>query len=157
VAHKARMLLQPCLHVRLFMRAIIVEHALVATTERLLWFGKRVILLADIPEMNFPVADCAERPLRFVPPRQDCFMALDAYREQTKAVARIFAAVRKSFPEVRIIESQGVLCGSLKCYARTGRGLLYMADGNHLTYEGARLLGKWLIDTRPFSILIAKP
>ena len=129
---------------------------MLATTDKLLKSGKRVILVEDIPEMNVPVADCAERPFRFVPPRQDCSMALDAHHEQTQAASRVFAAARQALPQATIVDPQSLLCDSRRCYARTSGTLLYMSDGNHLTYEGARLLGKWLIDSHSFSVRLAK-
>jgi peptidoglycan/LPS O-acetylase OafA/YrhL len=130
----------------------IFAQSLFATAAELLASGKRVILLADVPEMNFPVFDCSDRPVRFSPRRRDCFMTLQSHLRQTAAVTRIFAEAQKSLPNLRILDPQSLLCDRDKCYVRATRGLLYLPDGNHLTYEGARLLGEWIVDNHPFSL-----
>jgi hypothetical protein len=78
-------------------------------------------------------------------------MPLQTHLNQTVAVTRIFAEARKSLPDLRILDPQTLLCDSDKCYVRAKRGLLYKSDGNHLTYEGAKLLGGWIVDHHPFS------
>ena len=78
-------------------------------------------------------------------------MTLQTHLNQTVPVSRIFAEARKSLPDLRILDPRTLLCDRDKCYVRAKRGLLYLSDGNHLTYEGARLLGEWIVDNHPFS------
>jgi peptidoglycan/LPS O-acetylase OafA/YrhL len=99
--------------------------------------GKRVTILAGIPEIGFPPPSVIARTLSFglSPPSPP---TLAAYRRQQSEVLAVLNAAA-SGARAQILDPTGLLCPDGQCRITDGGRILYF-DENHLSRDGARLL-----------------
>jgi peptidoglycan/LPS O-acetylase OafA/YrhL len=99
--------------------------------------GEKIVVVASIPEIGFPVpAILARRALaresgKIAPPVAD-------YRERQKFVLATFAGLQKQYG-VKVLYPHRVLCATGTCEIAL-RGIPLYRDGHHLSVLGARQL-----------------
>jgi peptidoglycan/LPS O-acetylase OafA/YrhL len=124
--------------------------ALKATVEVLLAGGKRVVIVADWPELGFDPRGCLDvRPLRLSQGLvRACEVGLPEVRERNRAYRALLESLAGLHPEVSVFDPWPLLCGERACRALEDGRLLYR-DNNHLSVEGSRLLGRSLAERLP--------
>lgn len=122
------------------------EASLVKTLARLIDAGKQTIVVADVPEITIPVAECAARPLKLHPVRANCSIPAEQHRKDSAIARRVIERMKARFPTLVVVEPERFFCDDSICNARRDGRLVYMSDGNHMTYEGARQLGEWMME-----------
>ncbi|MEJ0042273.1 MAG: SGNH hydrolase domain-containing protein [Rhizomicrobium sp.] len=115
----------------------VFARALDRTVARLSAGGRKVILVADVPEIDFDVPQTLARialgaaPVEIRPTRE-------AYRARQEFVAKDLAALQRR-SGVAVIAPAAILCGSGLCAVEDGGRPLYR-DHHHLTVFGAMRL-----------------
>lgn len=113
------------------------------TLTRLTAAGKNVVFVLDTPELDFDPNTCVRRPLQ-ISVRSPCAVPRAKVEHRlTGTQARILAVLDK-FPAVKVFNPVPLLCDANNCYARQGGEFLY-ADRDHLSADGSRYIGKWLV------------
>lgn len=113
--------------------------ALRETVSQLTRSGKRVIVVLDVPEFDFPVRECVARSI-FAAPRRPCAMSYAQHLKMSQAYRAAIDSVAKLVPSLIVVDPAAALCHEGSCDAAQGTELLYLLDGNHLTPLGAQLL-----------------
>jgi hypothetical protein len=110
--------------------------------------GKRVILVTEVPRLQFHPRECiGGRPFRLNPGaiRQPCTQSADpALVEASVRLARALAAAH---PGAVVFDPSAVLCRAGECAAVADGHLLYR-DHDHLSVEGSRRIAeqlRWLL------------
>lgn len=128
------------------------RESLLATVRLLVDAGKHVVIVADVPEMRFPISECVKRPNSFSRYRSDCSISLSEHLERTSTSREAIAWVASQVPGVVTLDPTRILCDHDRCYAKLNGELEYSLDGNHLNFTGARRLGRWLLEQGAFSV-----
>jgi len=122
------------------------ERGLASDLARLLESGVEVLLVLQVPELDFSPRTClAIRPFqRLLPsglpphrctmPRRDVEAGQAAYRA---VVARVVASLAS--PRLRVLDPMDVLCDANECHAMLD-GVLMYRDEDHLGIAGSRLV-----------------
>jgi peptidoglycan/LPS O-acetylase OafA/YrhL len=107
------------------------------TLPYLIEHGKRVTLVAQIPEMGFRTVECVGRPLSWSrrPPRMPCGISRTAVLERQRSFRELVSQLKQEFP-VRVYDPLDEFCQGEWCLALSGDQMLY-SDDNHLGMEGA--------------------
>ena len=116
-----------------------------ATIDALRRAGKRVVLVAPLPQPGYNIGDCAERLLLGKPVlgRLDgCRFQLDAYREGNKTVMAFLERMEKD-GYVKVFRFDDFLCDNGLCVS-TKDGVSIYRDFAHLSYSGSEYLGRTL-------------
>lgn len=105
----------------------------------LLAAGKDVVLIRDIPDLDFDVRSCFSlRGLRsFAAVRSDCSISFSAYQERMQPFDAILAELLLEFPGVRIYDPLPAFCEAGRCLA-TDNGYPYYYNGDHVNFHGAK-------------------
>jgi len=120
--------------------------ALRETMAKLIQTNKKIILIADIPGLDFNPKECiSQRP--FVShrnTREVCGIERSKFEAYTEPYHAIIKKISEEFPAVHIFYSYHYLCDDKYCYAKKDNDFLYR-DDNHLSYNGSLYVGKQLI------------
>ncbi len=114
-----------------------------ATIDTLRRAGKRVVLVAPLPQADYNMGDCAERLLLGKPVlgRIDaCRFSLDAYRERHKTVMAFLEQMEKD-NYAKVFRFEDFLCDNGLCVS-TKDGVSIYRDLVHLSYSGSEYLGR---------------
>jgi len=109
------------------------------TIGTLLWAGKRVVLMIDIPELDFSPARCHQRPLQglLAPPEAlRCTLPQAAYLERNQAFREMVAVLQKRYPALLVYDPRNVFCDGIACAAVNDGQPLYR-DQDHLSVSGS--------------------
>ncbi|MBL8446061.1 MAG: acyltransferase [Zoogloeaceae bacterium] len=122
--------------------------ALEATVRRVVNAGKRLVIVADWPELGFDPRVCVRaRPFQLgVRRAEECVVSLAAAEARNAPYRALLAELASRFPAVTVFDPWPGLCGAGVCRALEGGDLLY-ADNNHLSLVGSRELGRALAAT----------
>jgi len=113
------------------------DRSLVRSIQSLRRLGKRVWIVASVPEIGWDVPSVLARSARFgrtapSPPSREDYATRQAF------VLEMLARVEQP-PDVMVLRPDAILCGDSACQVvRDGRPLYF--DGHHLTRYGAALL-----------------
>jgi len=119
-----------------------IRRSLVRTVEYLKAHGKTVWLLMQVPELDFPVDECAGRPFSFERPvRARCGISRAVVAERQAPYRAIIEQARREAPALRIFDPIPYLCDEQWCSAIRDGQLLY-SDSNHLSPAGSRFLSE---------------
>ena len=124
--------------------------ALGATVERLLAAGKRVVIVADWPELGFDPRACLNlRPVQFARPEPGrCVVSLAAAQERNREFRALLASLQSRHPGLQVFDPWPLLCDELACQALQQTAPLYR-DNNHLSVLGSSLIGGVLAAALP--------
>jgi peptidoglycan/LPS O-acetylase OafA/YrhL len=114
-----------------------------ATIDAIRAAGKRVVLVAPPPSTGFDYTHCLERKARgrtVFGSFTDCSMPLAEYRA-SKAMVHDFLARISRDADVDVISFDDLLCDETRCATELDGTFLYRDEG-HLSYDGARLVGR---------------
>jgi peptidoglycan/LPS O-acetylase OafA/YrhL len=124
--------------------------------EGLLASGKRVVLLLDVPNLDFNIQHCVLDPTSpggRPGARTRCALDRQAFERRNAPYDAVMARLVADHPGVRVFDPRSVLCDSRVCDAlRDGRPLYF--DSDHLSRRGAdlvveRLIGSALLKLPP--------
>lgn len=110
--------------------------------------GKRVILLKDIPDLDFDIRLCFDiRPLRITPAKiqHNCSMNEANYIQRRASYDLVIDELLLSFPNVVSYNPVPLFCKNGKCAAKDSL-LPYYMNGDHVNHFGASLVINGLID-----------
>ncbi len=105
--------------------------------------GKRVVLVAPLPQADFNMGDCAERVTLGKPVlgRLDsCRFNRRAYAERNRNVIAFLEQMEKD-DYIKVFWFEDLLCDDESC-ASTTDGVAIYRDGEHLSHGGAEYLGR---------------
>lgn len=107
---------------------------------------KSVVFVVDNPDIPFTPLSCVEgRPLRITSFRRDCSFPRADYEHTALTYRKIVFNVLKDYPKVKVLDMSKLFCDESKCVAKKDGKILYL-DDNHLSYEGAKLITRDLLD-----------
>jgi len=118
------------------------KKAMHETLSRLVWSGKKVVFMVDIPELDFNPRGCIEHRLNTFSLWEynvQCSMDKVSFEDRTVDYNRLMTEVKSTFPSVKFIETAKYLCKEKKCTILKDGRLLY-ATRDHLTTYGSRYL-----------------
>jgi len=111
------------------------------TIQVLLKAKKKVIYVADNPELGFKPRSCV-RPVSITTwANEACVLSRDVFEKRNALYLATVKSVLKEHPSVKLLESSKYLCGETYCYAKK-HGIFWYHDENHLSVEGALYVGK---------------
>lgn len=99
--------------------------------------GKKVVLVVDIPELNFMPENCLERPLQLLPPK--CSIIKEQFDARAQSYHAMIATLAKAHPNMRVFDGSAYFCDETECHAGTTE-MLYYRDSHHLSLRGSRML-----------------
>lgn len=107
---------------------------------RILKSGKSVVLLKDIPDLDFNIRSCFNnRPFRISTPliREDCSISEEAFLARVKPFDAAIDEILRTFPEVKTYDPRPLFCSGGRCYGSDGK-LPYYWNGDHVNRFGAQ-------------------
>lgn len=116
-------------------RLDVLEAGLGNTVDALLAANRRVLIIADVPELPFFPKDCLVRPLRPVQ-RSSCAVAQTEVSVRQQHVREKLAEVMSSRPSVRLLDPLPGLCREGQCLA-INEGVMLYRDSHHLSVRGS--------------------
>jgi peptidoglycan/LPS O-acetylase OafA/YrhL len=124
--------------------AIAMIDAFRDTLKRYSAAGKQVIVLSDVPLLDFQPRDCIRRAgVASSATRQHCAITNAAHDTAMRDDRAIMAEVLRDFPQVIHIDPAAALCDGQLCWAKRDGVMLYR-DTNHLSYLGDLHVGKYI-------------
>jgi peptidoglycan/LPS O-acetylase OafA/YrhL len=103
--------------------------------------GKKVVIIASVPEVGWPVPETLAR-IRLFHLDRDISPPLPTYLERQRSAFTVFEDVREKYG-VTIVYPHRVLCPSGRCMVAL-QGVPIYADSHHLNYLGAKALAPLL-------------
>ncbi len=98
--------------------------------------GKRLIIILDNPELDFPPAAClSQRPFNLFQ-RHDCSIPRSAVEKRQQPYRAVVVKMTAENPALSTFDPMSVLCDANRCFAMVGDKLLYR-DDNHLSQDGS--------------------
>jgi hypothetical protein len=112
------------------------------TLRQMLAAGKQVILVKDIPQIDFEPRACIRRPgIASSQTRGDCSMPVETWKKQAALHDEAVASVLKDFPQVKLFNAGAQLCDAERCHVMID-GILMYRDTHHLSYRGDLWMGE---------------
>lgn len=116
--------------------------ALRLTLQKFTAVGKRVVVIDDVPTLDFDPRSCIKRAaIASSKTRTDCSINRAEFERSTQGHRAALQTVLKDFPQVELFATAPHLCDDKRCYAKLGGKLMYR-DTNHLTYGGDLFMGE---------------
>ena len=110
----------------------------------LLKAGKKVVLMRDIPDLDFKPETCYNiRPVRLgkAEIRQDCSMAKATFEPRRQLQNAVLDEMLKPFPSVKVYDPVPLFCQNGRCKASDGP-LPYYLNDNHVNNYGSQFIFK---------------
>ena len=117
--------------------------AMTRTIQEIRKLGKKVVVLAPLPNNGMNIAHCIERRatgLVTSDPMPNCQIREADYRKHDDTIIRFYNALKKS-AGVNVVNPADTLCRNLICETTIGGVPLYRDEG-HLSVDGSRALAK---------------
>jgi peptidoglycan/LPS O-acetylase OafA/YrhL len=112
------------------------------TVRQMLAAGKQVILVKDIPQIDFEPRACIRRAgVASSQTRSDCSIPAENWRKQAALNDEAVASVLKDFPQVKLFNAGAQLCDAERCHVMLD-GILMYRDTHHLSYRGDLWMGE---------------
>lgn len=121
--------------------AVMFEQAFLRTIETLEGSGKKVFIVASVPEYEFHVRNTFGKSINFGTDKERLILEAAEYKARNREVAEIFSRLRSRF-DVAILDTWDVFCGKIGCDPISPEGEPLYMDGNHLGYVGGKLLSE---------------
>lgn len=113
--------------------------------------GKEVILIKDIPDLDFNIKSCYElRPLVLTAKktREVCTISRSEYETRTKTYSETLAKIIANHPALKVFDPLHILCDSNQCQTSiSGSPIYYNSD--HLTLRGADFIVNDILSQYP--------
>jgi peptidoglycan/LPS O-acetylase OafA/YrhL len=93
--------------------------------------GKRVILMLDVPELNFDPRDCLRSE-----GNDSCSIDRGLVDQRQKGYRDLFGTVASQYPSLVVFDPLGYFCDDIKCIAEADNFVLYR-DSHHLGVNGS--------------------
>lgn len=107
--------------------------------------GKHVIVVNDVPKLDFEPRACIRRgAVAGTQTRADCSLPRSVYDQDVggpQGHAAMLAAVLKDFPNVQLFDAAAQLCDAQRCKVMIA-GMLMYRDTHHLSYRGDLWMGE---------------
>ena len=101
--------------------------------------GRRVLILAPVPELRHPAVGCLQRAQISGQSRESCAISRDAVENRRHEAMEVLRSVAAAYPNVRLIDPIDVFCDRDKCWPFGPEGVFYV-DTDHLSPLGAERL-----------------
>jgi peptidoglycan/LPS O-acetylase OafA/YrhL len=121
------------------------EQGLIDTIKDFQAEGKRVILLASIPILDFDPKRCEARPLSSLSLTGQCAIARQDIEKTHSPYLAVMKHFRANFSQLEIVDPMNFLCDQKACYAKQN-GLILYSDKKHLNSHGSALVTGPVID-----------
>ncbi|MEO7795743.1 MAG: acyltransferase family protein [Thermoanaerobaculia bacterium] len=119
-----------------------VSEALRATVERFVAAGKQVVIVRDIPRLDFQPRQCIRRvAIPASTTKSPCAMSREIFELATAQHDALLGSVLRRFPTVELFDAPSYLCDEALCWAMRDGVLLYR-DPDHLSTDGSLYLGR---------------
>lgn len=116
--------------------------ALRETLRQLLAAGRDVIMVYDLPRLDFEPRSCIRRAgVASSQTRADCAMPRTVFDQNVARHNIALQSVLKDFPQVQVFDTAAPLCDAQQCHAMLGNTLMYR-DTHHLSYRGDLYMGE---------------
>ena len=99
---------------------------------------KKIIFMLDIPDLDFNIKSCYDRPLRITNKniRMKCGISRIEYDERMEVYSQILKIILSKYPSIKIYNPVEMLCDDKFCKATHNDMPLYY-NSDHLTLRGA--------------------
>ncbi|MEO8275764.1 MAG: acyltransferase family protein [Thermoanaerobaculia bacterium] len=112
-----------------------------ATIERFVAAGKKVIVVRDVPRLDFQPRQCIRRvAISLATTKSPCAMPRESFERMTARHDALLGSIFRQFPAVEMFDAPSYLCDRELCWAMLDSRLLYR-DRDHLSTEGSLYLG----------------
>jgi peptidoglycan/LPS O-acetylase OafA/YrhL len=101
---------------------------------------KKVIVVLDVPILPFNPRSCISLPIR---QGIDCTFPKERLVAQRESYEKELRQAALNYTNVSFVDPANVLCSTSECYGLRNGKVLY-TDPNHLSLEGARLVGEYI-------------
>ncbi len=119
-----------------------MSEALRATVERYVAAGKKVVIVRDVPRLDFQPRQCIRRvAIPVSTTKAPCAMPRESFERVTAAHDALLGSVLRQFPTVELFDAPSYLCDGELCWAML-EGMLLYRDRDHLSTDGSRYLGQ---------------
>ncbi len=121
-----------------------------AVLDKLQRSGKHLVLLQDLPDLDFGIQSCFDYRPGYVPlsPRSPCAIDRAAYQARSAAVHQQLDTLLGEFPAIATFDPASVLCDAQRCWAARN-GEAWYFNGDHLNRAGADAVVRQLLITQP--------
>lgn len=103
---------------------------------------KNVAVVIDWPELNFDPRACVD--VKGERNEHPCGVPRKGYENAIGEYRRLVISVTDAFPNVKVFDSSSSLCDENWCTAKKD-GHIFYSDTNHLSLDGARHVGEYLL------------
>lgn len=119
-----------------------MSEALRATVERYVAAGKKVVIVRDVPRLDFQPRQCIRRvAIPVSTTKSPCAMPRESFERTTAHHDALLGSVLRQFPTVELFDAPSYLCDEELCWAMLEETLLYR-DRDHLSTDGSLYLGQ---------------
>jgi len=110
---------------------------------RYLAAGKRVIVMNDVPLLDFDPRSCIKRAgVASSATRVPCAIERAAWERQMALHREVVRELASEFPQIAWFDAAGALCDDDSCHAMIDGRLMYR-DTHHLSYDGDLRVGRY--------------
>lgn len=116
--------------------------ALHRTITKLLETNKKVVLIYDLPDMDFDPKTCfISRPFASKPKRElsACAVSREKVDEDFRQYKKFIEEIQRLSPELKVFDTHALICDNSYCYAARN-GLPLYRDPTHLSVVGSRFI-----------------
>ncbi|OFE44480.1 acyltransferase family protein [Acinetobacter towneri] len=126
----------------------VFEDGMVRALDNISKASDRVILILDVPELNKVKANCDVR-VKSLDLTRNCVISVDDIKLRDRQYLEIIDRLKIKFPKLEIVNLNTLLCDQISCNTSLNNIPLYRdKDNNHLSYFGAKELGKEYLEIR---------
>lgn len=116
--------------------------ALRTTVARFLAAGKRIVIVRDVPRLDFHPRQCIRRvAIPMSTTKSPCAMPRAEFERLTARHDALLGSIFRQFPAVEMFDAPSYLCDDELCWAILEGKLLYR-DRDHLSTDGSLYLGR---------------
>jgi peptidoglycan/LPS O-acetylase OafA/YrhL len=101
--------------------------------------GKKIVLVADFPELGFDITECVNSRL-FAPKFPECRIPRSAVVARQMGYRAVLEELRSRHPNIAIFDTMPLLCDQEYCYGIRDRRAIYL-DDDHIGLYGSKLVG----------------
>ncbi|NWK53165.1 acyltransferase [Acinetobacter sp. SwsAc5] len=126
----------------------VFEDGMVRALDNISKASDRVILILDVPELNKVKANCDVR-VKSLDLTRNCVISVDDIKLRDRQYLEVIDRLKIKFPKLEIVNLNTLLCDQISCNTSLNNIPLYRdKDNNHLSYVGAKELGKEYLEIR---------
>lgn len=123
--------------------AEVFRYSLRNTLIKLVNSGKNIVIVLDMPELDFNPNDCLRPFTLFAERRNPCAIPKESVESRTHGYRELVNRILKDFPTVKLFDPVPLFCDERYCWASKDERLMYR-DDDHLSRDGSEYVGKHL-------------